>query len=149
MEQDQNEEEEDVVEKGLTQTSSKSAKKKSKEDPVTLLHKLAKDEGLELRSKEFATHMDESDSLKGFREEFHFPFRPGTKERCLYFCGNSLGLMPKNARKRIEEELVAWETEGVEGLIFFVCVFFSFPFFSRVAQLISEEKGLGLMQMIL
>jgi kynureninase len=32
-----------------------------------------------------------------------------------YFCGNSLGLMPKQARTFVQEALDAWASEGVEG----------------------------------
>lgn len=40
--------------------------------------------------------------------------RAGT-EHCLYFCGNSLGLQPKNVRKYIGEELDKWSEYGVEA----------------------------------
>lgn len=61
----------------------------------------------------FAARMDREDSLRSFREEFLFPrFQ---EQNVLYFCGNSLGLQPKNARHFIEEELLRWATLGVEG----------------------------------
>lgn len=58
--------------------------------------------------------MDGEDSMKHFRSKFHFPKAPNGGEG-LYFCGHSLGLMPKDARKTIETELDSWEKYGVEG----------------------------------
>ena len=60
-----------------------------------------------------AAEMDAADPLRGFRERFHFPQVNGRD--ALYFTGNSLGLMPKKAREYVEQELVDWETLGVEG----------------------------------
>lgn len=48
------------------------------------------------------------------RENFHFPEVP-KGEDCLYFCGHSLGLMPKDAQTAIETELNSWQKFGVEG----------------------------------
>lgn len=56
---------------------------------------------------------DDSDELSGFRDQFHFPEKNGKK--CIYFCGNSLGLQPKQTRSFIEDELALWESHGVEG----------------------------------
>jgi kynureninase len=65
-------------------------------------------------SLENARALDQQDSLKDFRGEFVFPeTKAGT--RPLYFAGHSLGLMPKNAAKYIQEELQAWGKYGVEG----------------------------------
>ncbi|KAI0748258.1 kynureninase [Daedaleopsis nitida] len=65
------------------------------------------------------------DPLSKFRDEFVVPtFRQmnATKvpaeiadEPCTYLCGNSLGLLPKRARKLVEEELDVWSTRAVEG----------------------------------
>ncbi len=61
-----------------------------------------------------AAQLDAADPLAAFRQEFHLPpgpdGQPGT-----YFCGNSLGLMPKAARAAAEQEFEAWERLGVEG----------------------------------
>lgn len=35
--------------------------------------------------------------------------------KCIYFCGNSLGLQPRNTRKYIEYYLRTWATKGVTG----------------------------------
>ena len=62
----------------------------------------------------FAKGMDEKDSLRSFRDQFHFPEKsPG--EPYLYFCGNSLGLQPKSVKTMINEELDDWSKFGVEG----------------------------------
>ncbi len=65
-------------------------------------------------TKEFATKLDEQDSLKNFRDKFHIP-KQSNGEDVLYFTGNSLGLQPKTTREYIEQELKDWETFGVEG----------------------------------
>lgn len=65
-------------------------------------------------SETFAAAEDAKDVLARFRNEFHFPMAREGKEK-LYFCGNSLGLMPKSARSIIERELDDWARFGVEG----------------------------------
>lgn len=63
-----------------------------------------------------ARNLDLVDPLKHLRDKFLFPNVHGKKnEKVLYFCGHSLGLMPKDARVAIETELKSWETYGVEG----------------------------------
>ena len=58
----------------------------------------------------FAHSMDESDTLKSYRSQFHIP--PG---HAIYFAGNSLGLQPRKAREYINQELDDWARLGVEG----------------------------------
>jgi len=61
-----------------------------------------------------AAELDAADPLAAFRQEFHIP--PGPDGRpCAYFCGNSLGLLPKTARAAVEQEFASWERQGVEG----------------------------------
>ncbi|MAZ49469.1 MAG: kynureninase [Halobacteriovoraceae bacterium] len=48
------------------------------------------------------------------RNHFHFPEVPAGED-CLYFCGHSLGLMPKDAQTAIDTELDSWRKYGVEG----------------------------------
>ena len=48
------------------------------------------------------------------RQHFHIPL-DAHGQPVRYFCGNSLGLMPRNARALVEEVLDAWAREGVEG----------------------------------
>ncbi len=64
-------------------------------------------------SEEFANQMDQNDSLASFREEFIFPQING--KSAIYFCGNSLGLQPKNARAYIDKELQNWGNLAVDG----------------------------------
>ncbi|GEQ67664.1 hypothetical protein JCM33374_g1329 [Metschnikowia sp. JCM 33374] len=39
----------------------------------------------------------------------------GPEDQAIYFCGNSLGLMPKNTRGAVQAELNAWGDRGVES----------------------------------
>ena len=64
-------------------------------------------------SLSFAKSLDKKDPLRKFRSEFHIPKLKG--KSVLYFCGNSLGLAPKNAKKLLLEELDDWAALGVEG----------------------------------
>jgi kynureninase len=59
-----------------------------------------------------ASEMDSTDSLRSFRNRFHFPEAKGGVEP-IYFTGNSLGLMPKSAREYVEQELADWEKLAV------------------------------------
>jgi kynureninase len=61
----------------------------------------------------FAQSLDEADSLRQFRDQFHIPQRDG--KSLTYLCGNSLGLQPKSARAALERELSTWQNLGVEG----------------------------------
>ena len=58
--------------------------------------------------------MDAADSLRSFREKFHLPLS-ASGEPLIYFAGNSLGLMPKTARKIVEQELDDWARLGVDA----------------------------------
>jgi len=49
-----------------------------------------------------------------FRHRFAFP-RHGEDGWKIYFCGNSLGLMPDTARSRVEHELERWADLAVDG----------------------------------
>ena len=48
----------------------------------------------------FAQQLDANDSLKDLRNEFYFPQH--NNEDAIYFCGNSLGLQPKNVDAAIQ-----------------------------------------------
>src|SRR5438132_323564 len=48
--------------------------------------------------EDFAQKLDAEDPLRHFRERFHLPLGKDGKP-LIYFAGNSLGLMPKAARK--------------------------------------------------
>ena len=62
---------------------------------------------------EWAKLMDAQDPLKSFQEAFYFPQHEGKK--AIYFCGNSLGLQPKNTEGYVKKELDYWKNNGVEG----------------------------------
>jgi len=65
-------------------------------------------------SLEYAQYLDQQDPLASYRDAFHFP-QDHHLERALYFCGNSLGLQPKKTRSYIDEELIKWQSRGIEG----------------------------------
>ena len=69
---------------------------------------------MRLQSEQQAQELDRLDPLHRFRAEFSFPHDEAGRE-VLYFCGNSLGLMPRGARRLVEEELVDWAEHAVEG----------------------------------
>src|SRR5438874_2634430 len=62
----------------------------------------------------FAKRLDAEDPFRDFREKFHLP-RGKDGKPVIYFAGNSLGLMPKSARKIVEEELDNLATLGVDA----------------------------------
>ena len=64
--------------------------------------------------EEFALQLDAEDPLRSFREKFHLPLGKNG-EPLIYFAGNSLGLMPKAARKLVEQELEDWARLGVDA----------------------------------
>ncbi len=62
---------------------------------------------------DFASALDRSDPLAGFRNQFHIPrFK---NQPVIYFCGNSLGLQPIKTESYIQQELNDWKELGVEG----------------------------------
>src|ERR1700736_2858574 len=64
--------------------------------------------------EEFACQLDAEDPLRHFRERFHLPLGANGKP-VIYLAGNSLGLMPKAARKIVEQELDDWAKLGVDA----------------------------------
>ena len=61
----------------------------------------------------FAREKDSADPLRKFRDSFYIPQADGGD--AIYFCGNSLGLQPKNAEAAIQQELEDWRKFGVLG----------------------------------
>ncbi len=61
----------------------------------------------------FAKQKDEADILRSFRRQFYFPQHDNRD--AIYFCGNSLGLQPKNVESAIQQELKDWQSLVVEG----------------------------------
>jgi len=64
--------------------------------------------------EDFARHLDAEDPLRHFREKFHLPLGADGKP-FIYFAGNSLGLMPKAARRVVEQELDDWAKRAVDA----------------------------------
>ncbi|KAI1431224.1 kynureninase 1 [Xylaria sp. CBS 124048] len=78
-----------------------------------------------------ADALDEADSLRHLREEFHIPSKADIQRKtlsatgdrnnvnettpCTYLCGNSLGAQPKRTAARIQEYLATWATQAVQG----------------------------------
>lgn len=60
-----------------------------------------------------AEQLDQQDPLKDFRQEFFFPQHNGRDS--LYFCGNSLGIQPREAMDALRLEMDRWRELGVEG----------------------------------
>jgi kynureninase len=65
-------------------------------------------------NEDLAKQLDAEDSLHVFRKKFHLPANRGGAP-LIYFAGNSLGLMPKSARKIVEQELDDWAHLGVDA----------------------------------
>lgn len=63
----------------------------------------------------FAKQQDEKDPLSIFRSQFYFP--PHNGKDTIYFCGNSLGLQPKNVEAAIQQELNDWKNLGIGGYL--------------------------------
>ncbi|KAJ2079663.1 Kynureninase (L-kynurenine hydrolase) [Coemansia sp. RSA 988] len=79
--------------------------------------------GLGLEDQRFAQAMDHADPLARLRSEFVIPTvnqvtgGDGVEGNgpCVYLCGNSLGLMPKQSRRILNEEMDEWAAKGVVG----------------------------------
>ncbi|KAL4807128.1 pyridoxal phosphate-dependent transferase [Aspergillus unguis] len=80
-------------------------------------------------TREYAASLDAQDPLRHFRDEFIIPSGKDLKRKtldpsqasddsnssCIYLCGNSLGLQPRNIRKYIDYYLRTWAIKGVTG----------------------------------
>ena len=64
---------------------------------------------------EFARKKDQQDPLQSFRSRFYFPPHQGGD--AIYFCGNSLGLQPKDAEAAIRQELDDWKELAIGGYL--------------------------------
>ncbi|MFC4232804.1 kynureninase [Parasediminibacterium paludis] len=60
-----------------------------------------------------AKQLDEQDILAPFKRQFHFPKHQDTD--VIYFCGNSLGLQPKNVEAAVLQELSDWKNLAISG----------------------------------
>lgn len=63
----------------------------------------------------FAEKLDKKDPLKKHRKQFYFPLHKNKK--AIYFCGNSLGLQPKQTTKAIKQELKDWKNLAIGGYL--------------------------------
>lgn len=61
----------------------------------------------------FAQQMDAQDDLAKYKQQFYFPQHNGND--AIYFCGNSLGLQPRNIEAAINTELQTWRDIAIEG----------------------------------
>lgn len=114
MEVERDEDEDDHVAEQLEVVKPPTKKTRPSGHPVEQLQQLALQNSLDPRGRPLAELLDSRDELSHLRQRFHFPARP-SGETGLYFTGNSLGLMPKAVRVKLEEDLHMWETRGVEG----------------------------------
>lgn len=64
--------------------------------------------------RETALRLDARDPLGRFRERFSFP-RDGEGRPVRYFTGNSLGLLCRESRLALLDEVTAWSERAVEG----------------------------------
>ena len=62
----------------------------------------------------FALKLDAKDELKSFREQFYI-LPTDHQKKTVYFCGNSLGLQPINAKDYALQEIENWKIKGVKG----------------------------------
>lgn len=63
---------------------------------------------------DFAKEMDKQDELSDYRNQFHLPMQ-SNGQPYVYLCGNSLGLQPKATAAALQQELLDWQNQGVEG----------------------------------
>jgi kynureninase len=69
----------------------------------------------------YAQQQDREDELNSFRSRFYFPNHQsnthpdGTGDEAIYFCGNSLGLQPRDAEDYIRQELMDWREMAIDG----------------------------------
>ena len=96
----------------------------SREEVQGHLRQLAGELKLALTDPQFAAALDARDELAHFREKFHIPLigelleegassnqlPPGVEpeKEGIYFVGNSLGLQPKSASKKVQAEMNDW-----------------------------------------
>lgn len=97
-----------------------------KNHPIEELKSYATQWGFDLNSKEFVTELDKKNIYPNNRDKFLVPtlkdlppidltLVENPDAECIYLCGNSLGLQPRNARDHIQKELDKWAKMGVYG----------------------------------
>lgn len=96
---------------------------------------------LDRSSEEWALAADAADPLADLRSEFHIPQHEG--DDVGYFCGNSLGLLPRATRQAVTNELDHWATHAVEGHFNGKLPWMDYHEFVRddLAQLVGAQPG--------
>ena len=64
-------------------------------------------------SLDYALQADAADELASFKKQFHFPKHK--EKEVIYFCGNSLGLLPLRTEAAINTELNTWKEVAIGG----------------------------------
>ncbi|XP_074606646.1 kynureninase-like isoform X3 [Acropora palmata] len=93
--------------------------------PARTLIRLLKETKLQISDEAFAKFLDEQDELKNLREDFWYPKMKDLPPvdlsfvdegaDSLYFCGNSLGIQPKEAGVVVKEEMEKWQKMSLYG----------------------------------
>lgn len=65
-------------------------------------------------SSDYFQQLDQEDVLHQYRDMFFIPKNKNNND-LIYYCGNSLGLLSKQANAAVKQELDDWATYGVEG----------------------------------
>lgn len=116
-----------VIYRQLNKEAGKGRREQTPPIGVKLSRALSSSGAPSLASPFFTAFMDERDPLADLREDFCFPKKDvvwppkhqiemvasGSTEGgedCVYFAGNSLGLMPKRVEDYVAEEIAAWST---------------------------------------
>lgn len=94
------------------------------------------------RHEPWALEQDARDSLAWCRARFELPV-DGDGAPLLYFCGNSLGLMPREVRTVVASELDAWSRRAVEGHLDGAHPWYSYhePLVPLLARLVGAHPG--------
>lgn len=88
-------------------------------EPAQDLLRLVKETKFQITDEAFAKRLDKLDELKNLREEFYYPKMKhlplvdpslvNEEMDCVYLCGNSLGLQPKEADIMVKQEMEKWQ----------------------------------------
>lgn len=87
--------------------------------PIEYLKKLSTSWNLDIYSEEFSKKLDDSNLWPCHRDKFFYPkikelphvdlsLVDDPESECIYFCGNSLGLMPRRSKDLVNREFDKW-----------------------------------------